>query len=173
MFWISTVAVRQNKRTITSNVRVTVIPTDLLHKVLLKAIREFPWNWCFKLFRIGEYFTVLFICPIIKSKLSPATTDKQWSRLMTKPTKWYVRPVKTQISLGICPVWSESSQCAQWVAEDPIFLHADSKNWSDWVDALTDPSLRWAQRSFCWFCHEAAQFTSCICTIPDHFIPWD
>ena len=31
------------------------------------------------------------------------------SRLMTKPTKWHVRPAKTQISLGIRPVWSESS----------------------------------------------------------------
>ena len=28
---------------------------------------------------------------------------------MTKPTKWHVRPTKTQISLGIPPVWSESS----------------------------------------------------------------
>ena len=26
-----------------------------------------------------------------------------------KPTKWNVRPAKTQISLGICPVWSEFS----------------------------------------------------------------
>ena len=26
------------------------------------------------------------------------------SRLMTKPTKWHVRPAKTQISLGIRPV---------------------------------------------------------------------
>ena len=31
------------------------------------------------------------------------------SRLTTKPTKWYVHPAKTQINLGICPVWSESS----------------------------------------------------------------
>ena len=31
------------------------------------------------------------------------------SRLMTKPTKWHVRPAKTQISLGIRPVSSESS----------------------------------------------------------------
>ena len=30
------------------------------------------------------------------------------SRLMTKPTKWHVRPAKTLISLGIRPVWSES-----------------------------------------------------------------
>ena len=34
------------------------------------------------------------------------------SRLMTKPTKWHVRPAKTQISLGILPVWSESSLSA-------------------------------------------------------------
>ena len=47
---------------------------------------------------------------------------------MTKPTKMYVRPAKTQISLGIRPVWSESSLCAQWVAKDSSFLHADSED---------------------------------------------
>ena len=46
---------------------------------------------------------------------------------MTKPTKWPVRPAKTQISLGIAQS-DESSQCAQWVAEDPIFLHMDSED---------------------------------------------
>ena len=34
------------------------------------------------------------------------------SRLMTKPTKWHVRPAKTQISLGIRPVWSEFAVCS-------------------------------------------------------------
>ena len=48
------------------------------------------------------------------------------SRLMTKPTKGHVRPAKTQISLGIRPVWSESSLCVQRVAKTR-FLHADSK----------------------------------------------
>ena len=47
---------------------------------------------------------------------------------MTKPTKWSVLPVKTQISLCIFPVWSESSQCTQWVAKHPRFLHADSED---------------------------------------------
>ena len=47
---------------------------------------------------------------------------------MTKSTKWPVHPAKTQISLGIHPVWSESSLCAQWVAQDPNFLHADSND---------------------------------------------
>ena len=50
------------------------------------------------------------------------------SRLMTKPTKWQVCPAKTQISLGIRPVWSESLLCAQWVAKDPSFIHADSED---------------------------------------------
>ena len=45
-----------------------------------------------------------------------------------KTNKMTVRPAKTQISLGIRPVCSESSLCAKWVAEDPMFLHADSEN---------------------------------------------
>ena len=47
---------------------------------------------------------------------------------MTKPTNWYVRPARTQISLDIHPVLSESSLCAQWAAKDPSFLHADSED---------------------------------------------
>ena len=37
-------------------------------------------------------------------------------------------PAKTQISLGICPVRSESLLYTQWVAKDPSFHHADSKD---------------------------------------------
>ena len=29
--------------------------------------------------------------------------------------------------------------------------------WSEWADAQADPSLHWAHRLFCWFCHAAAQ----------------
>ena len=68
------------------------------------------------------------------------------------------RPAKTQLSLGICTDWSKSSLCAQWVAKDPRFLHADSEDWSDGAAAQADLSLCWAQWSFCWFCHEAAHF---------------
>ena len=58
--------------------------------------------------------------------VSKATTQKTaWyrlqkdiSHLMTKPTYWHVRPAKTLISLGIRPVWSESSLYAQWIAKD-------------------------------------------------------
>ena len=45
-----------------------------------------------------------------------------------KTNKVTVHPAKTQISLGICPVCSESLLCTQWVAKDPGFLHADSED---------------------------------------------
>ena len=50
------------------------------------------------------------------------------SRDMSKTNKMSVRPAKTQISLGIRPVRLESLLCAQWVAKDPRFLHADSED---------------------------------------------
>ena len=45
-----------------------------------------------------------------------------------KTNKMTVHPAKTQISLGIRPVWSEPSLCANWVAKDPSFVHADSED---------------------------------------------
>ena len=51
-----------------------------------------------------------------------------------------VHPAKTQISLGIRPVLSESSLCAQWVAKGPSFLHAESED-SDQTGRM--PRLIW------------------------------
>ena len=59
---------------------------------------------------------------------------------MTKPTIWHVCPAKTQISLGIRPVWSESSLCTHWVARVPTLLHADSED-SDQTERI--PRLIW------------------------------
>ena len=79
-------------------------------------------------------------------------TEMDMSGSMTKPTKWPMRPAKTQISLGICKVWSESSLCAQWVAKDIRLLHADNND----SDQIADLNLHWVHRSVCWFCCEAA-----------------
>ena len=78
------------------------------------------------------------------------------SCLITKPMKWHVRPAKTQISLGIRPVWSVFAVRIKkhWVLSYPS--SAQQRLWSDWVDAQADLSLCWAQ-SFCWFSHKAAQ----------------
>ena len=49
-------------------------------------------------------------------------TNKQttnMSHLMTKPTKWHVRPAKTQISLGIRPVFTVRMKKA-WVLSYPL-----------------------------------------------------
>ena len=62
-----------------------------------------------------------------------------------KTNKMSVRPAKTQISLGIRPVWSESSLSA-WRKPgslDPL----SAPGWSE-------SSL--GAQSLCWFCHEAA-----------------
>ena len=69
-------------------------------------------------------------------------THMSWftRRRMTKQTNWHVRPAKTQISLGIRPVWSESSLCAQRIAKDQSFLHADSE---DSVQTWWMPRLIW------------------------------
>ena len=57
------------------------------------------------------------------------------SHSTTKPTKWPVWPAKTQISLGIHPVWSVFAECMKkpWVLSYP--LSAQQRHWSDWVDA--------------------------------------
>ena len=43
---------------------------------------------------------------------SLASKKVHMSHLVTKPTKWHVRPAKTPNSLGIRPVWSESALSA-------------------------------------------------------------
>ena len=50
------------------------------------------------------------------------------SHSTTKPAKWPMYTVKTQISLGIHPALSESLLCAFWVAKDPVLLHADRED---------------------------------------------
>ena len=63
-----------------------------------------------------------------------------------KTTKWHVHPAK--ISLGICPVWSESLLSA-WRSLRSLATHwAHCEDWSDWVDAQADPSLCWAHGHF-------------------------
>ena len=45
-----------------------------------------------------------------------------------KINKMSVHAGKTQISQGICPVWSEPLLCAHLVTKDQSFLHADSED---------------------------------------------
>ena len=84
------------------------------------------------------------------------------SRSTTKSRKWPVRPAKTQISLGIRPVWSEPSLSA-WRNLGSLNTHWAQSEGSDQTGRM--PRLiwvRWAHRPYCWFCHAAAH---CVCHI--------
>ena len=62
------------------------------------------------------------------------------SHLMTKPTKWHVCPAKTQISLGIRPVWSKSSLSA-WRKLGSLATHLAHSGDSDQTRRM--PRLSW------------------------------
>ena len=59
------------------------------------------------------------------------------SHLKTKPTKWHVCPVKTQINLGIRPVWSESclSTWGRLKSLAIIRAHSEASNQTWWSES--------------------------------------
>ena len=78
-----------------------------------------------------------------------------------KTNKVSVRPAKTQISLGIRPVWSVFAVCMKktWVLSYP--LSAQRR-----LLIRLGGCLGWSESSLdaqphCWFCHEAAQIWFC------------
>ena len=90
---------------------------------------------------VTAHINMLNFCKIIQIKINQKPLNDKYVRSFwkdrriklikpphDKPTKWHVRPAKTQTSLGIRPAWPESSPCAQWVAKDPSFLNEDSEN---------------------------------------------
>ena len=80
-----------------------------------------------------------------------------------KPNKLSVHPAKTHISLGIHPVWSESSLCTQWVAQHPRFLHADSED-SDQTGRMPRPIWVFAGRTVILLvvsCRGSYEYTFC------------
>ena len=90
-----------------------------------------------------------------------------------KTNKMSVRPAKTQISLGIRPVWSESSLCvcAQWMAKDPSL-------WTAKMLIRLGRCPGWSESSqgaqpLCWFCHVVAHlFILHICLVCIVSLKW-
>ena len=66
------------------------------------------------------------------------------SRLMPKPAKWHLHPAKTQISLGVCPVWSESALSA-WRKLGSLATHWEHSEDSD----QTGGCPGWSESSLC------------------------
>ena len=95
-----------------------------------------------------KYFLAWLACLFLHS-CHKLIWKRNMSRRMTKLTKWPVRPAKTQISLGIRPLWSESSLSA-WRNIGPLttyWVHSGNSDQS-WQ---ADLSLCWAHIIF-WFC---------------------
>ena len=144
---------------------ISLLPTDLLFRTYLIVV--LPYCFLISAYALVQVFFAVKLYALnnfslktwhLLKQLSWFSTDLQLSRSMSKPTKWHVHPGKTQISLGICPVWSESSLSAWKKKLGSLATHwAYSEDWSDWADAHADMSLRWVHRSFRWFCREAAQ----------------
>ena len=88
--------------------------------------------------------------------LQSRSQEPHLSCLMTKPTKWLCAQRRLRSTWASAQSDQSLLSCTQWVAKDPSFLHADSEDWSDRVDAQANLSLCWAHISFCWFCREAA-----------------
>ena len=79
------------------------------------------------------------------------------SRLKTEPTKWSVRPARTQPQPGHPPsLISLRSTLNGYSWRPNVSSCGQRRLWSDWADAQADLSLRWAHLPFCWLCHEAA-----------------
>ena len=83
-------------------------------KTKIKQISCFPWLKIYS--HVKKIIYILLQCSALDKNKNELPHDKT--------NNVAVHPVKTQISLGIRPVWSESSLCAQWVAKDPSFIHA-------------------------------------------------
>ena len=70
--------------------------------------------------------------------ISWCQSEPDLSCLMTKPTKSHVPTVKTQISLGICPVWSEPSLSA-WRKLGFLatpWVHSEDSGQTGWMPRL-------------------------------------
>ena len=75
--------------------------------------------------------SLIWVCTVCSDHLSRNTTV---------PTKWHVCPAKTQISLGIRPVWSESSLSA-WRNLGSLASHCAHSEDSDQTGRM--PRLIW------------------------------
>ena len=98
------------------------------------------------------YITVLLIAEKNKEVCFIAS-DLFHFNIQIQPEKNVI--LSLYLSLSLSRHYSRTrvfATCAQWVARDPMSLHADSEDWSDWADL----SLCWAHSSFCWFFRSVA-----------------
>ena len=79
-----------------------------------------------------------------KTSLVKSMEAKVYNPGSAFPTRLNMHPAKTQISLRIHTVWSESSQSTIWVAMDTKSIHSDSEDWLVCADTQVDASRKHA-----------------------------
>ena len=79
-------------------------------------------------FRVFQSCLVFWSPRLMKRQRTSVYVVSLFEPRHDKTINMTVHPAKTQISLGISPVWAESPRCAYWVAKDPRFLHADNED---------------------------------------------
>ena len=126
------------------NVDLDVLQAGNLFTATVKksdmTLQHIPWCWGKENPHDCQPYTIVFYWRTLspqecwtKNSIKHCHTAMEYNLSRTEPghnktNKVTVCPAKFQISLGICPVWSESSLCAWWVAKHQSFLHADSKD---------------------------------------------
>ena len=91
---------------------------------------------------------------------------KERSQCMIKPLMRLMWAGKTQISLHICIVWSESSLIATCLLQ-PLGYPKRNK-WEPlryWMDVKDDLNLHWSHRTYCRFCRALAQILCGYCLL--------
>ena len=77
---------------------------------------------------------------------------QEWNELPhDKTNETTVHPAKTQVSLGMVPVWPVFTVCSMGSLGLKLSSCRQRRLWSDWVDAEADLSLRWAHSHFAGF----------------------
>ena len=117
-------------------------------------------------------YDIVPLVPEITILLFTETCSPNLSHLMTKPTKWHVRQAKTQISLGIRPVWSESSLSA-WRKLGPLAPYWAHSEDSDQTGRM--PRLIWVfAECTCHFVGFVMRRLICLCSLNfKPLIPWN
>ena len=120
-----------------------------ISSVAAQAGLSLPWSQTLK---TGFVVTRLLLLFKKKKKKKQLSRDMKKKNKKKNNNKVTVRPVKTQISLGIRPVWPETS-LSVWRKLGSLATHwAHSE---DWCPGWSESSL--GAQPFCWFCHVAAQ----------------
>ena len=136
---------------------------------LLYAYKTWTVHQCHA--RRFNHFQAVCLRRLLKIKC-PDARSMSGRGQKTKPTKWHVRPVKTQISLGIRPVWSVFAVRMKKALVFSYPLSARPRLWSDWADAQADLSLRWGHMPFCRFCHALAQMIRIYALMKQTSLRW-